>query len=117
MKGFQPSMFMALRIVRFPRNGIATAFSGGYICSAIKKAPKIMLPEHCSITPREGFGEVQTPIKYNPSEVQFKHGDIVICRFAKAGEPMERFNEVVAISKGKIVDRFPTYRGVGLWGG
>ena len=117
MQGFQPSMFMALRIVRFPGNGIATAFSGGFTSSAIKKPPQIVLPDHCTITAREGFGEVQTPIKYNPSQIPFKHGDLVICRLAKAGEPMERFHEVVAISKGKIVHRYPTYRGVGLWGG
>ncbi|MBN2154473.1 MAG: alanine racemase [Candidatus Lokiarchaeota archaeon] len=117
MDNFKPSLFMALRIVRFPKNGVATCFSGGYVSSAINKSPKVVLPEGCKETPREGFGEVQTPILYNPNEVFFNLGDIIICRLAKAGEPMERFNEVAIISKGKIVDHYPTNRGCGLWCG
>lgn len=115
MAGFAPSLFMALRIVRFPRPGIATAYSGGYVCSAINKSPKVVLPEGVTETAREGFGEVQTPVTYDPDRVHFKHGDLLICRLAKAGEPMERFNEVVALAGGKIVERYPTYRGAGLW--
>ncbi|MCP4764257.1 MAG: amino acid deaminase/aldolase, partial [archaeon] len=109
------SLFMALRIVRNPQNNIATAFSGGYYSSGSGLGPKIELPNDCIITKREGFGEVQTPIIFKPNKVQIKHGDLIICRLAKAGEPMERFNEVIAISKGEIIEKYPTYRGVGLW--
>jgi D-serine deaminase-like pyridoxal phosphate-dependent protein len=112
---FQPSAFMALRIVRMPRPGIATAYSGGYACSGSYKPPKIVFPAGCKVTAREGFGEVQTPVQFDPAVAMLKPGDMVVCRFAKAGEPMERFNEVIAIADGKIVDRFPTYRGCGLW--
>ena len=117
MDNFKPSLFMALRIVRFPKNGVATCFSGGFVSSAINKSPKVVLPSGCKETTREGFGEVQTPILYNPNETFFNIGDVVICRLAKAGEPMERFNQVAIISKGKIVTHYPTNRGVGIWGG
>jgi len=112
---FVPSMFMALRVVRAPRAGVVTAYSGGYVCSGGRNFPKIVMPEGCAITKLEGFGEVQTPITFDPKLVSIKPGNLVICRLAKAGEPMERFNEVIAISKGKIIDRFKTYRGCGLW--
>ena len=114
---FKPSLFMALRIVRFPKNGVATCFSGGFISSAINKSPKVVLPQGCKETTREGFGEVQTPILYNPNEVFFNLGDVIICRLAKAGEPMERFNQVTIISNGKIIDHYLTNRGCGIWGG
>jgi D-serine deaminase-like pyridoxal phosphate-dependent protein len=115
LKDFIPSMFMALRIVREPRPDTVTCFSGGYVCSGSYKPPRIVYPASCSVTGREGFGEVQTPIRFDPTKVQLKLGDVVVCRFAKAGEPMERFNEIVVLSKGQIVDRLPTYRGAGLW--
>ncbi|NMC06386.1 MAG: amino acid deaminase/aldolase [Candidatus Lokiarchaeota archaeon] len=115
LKDFIPSMFMALRVVREPRPGIVTCYSGGYACSGSYLPPRIVSPEGCSVTSREGFGEVQTPVQFDPAKLQLKLGDIVVCRFAKAGEPMERFNEVIAISGGNVVNRFPTYRGAGLW--
>lgn len=115
MNGFAPSLFMALRIIRFPRPGVATCYSGGYVCSAINKSPQIILPKNCKETAREGFGEVQTPISYDPAHVSLNYGDVIICRFAKAGEPLERFNTVCIVSKGKIVDHYATYRGHGLW--
>ena len=72
------------------------------------------MPLGCKATAREDFGEVQTPILFDPRKNHLKPGDIVVCRLAKAGEPLERFNEVVALSGGTIIDRFPTYRGLGL---
>lgn len=115
LRDFMASMFMALRAVRAPRAGTVTAYSGGYVCSGGRLFPKIVLPEGCSITKREGFGEVQTPITFDPKRISLKPGNLVICRLAKAGEPMERFNEVIALSNGKLVDRLKTYRGCGLW--
>ncbi len=117
MKIFNPSLFMALRVVRRPRPNVVTAFSGGYICSGSNRPPKVVAPANVHPTKREGWGEVQTPFTFDPQQHDFKLGDFIICRFAKAGEPLERFNEVLAISYGKIVERYPTYRGVGLWAG
>jgi len=36
---------------------------------------------------------------------------------AKAGELMERFNQVAIVSGGVVIDHYPTYRGDGLWCG
>ncbi|HME56334.1 MAG TPA: alanine racemase [Candidatus Lokiarchaeia archaeon] len=115
LQDFIPSLFMALRVVRTPCPGTVTAFSGGYVCSGGRLFPKIVHPQGCMTTKREGFGEVQTPFTFDPKRVPLRQGSIIICRLAKAGEPMERFNEIIAISKGEIVDRFKTYRGCGLW--
>lgn len=115
LREFRPSLFMALRVVRVPKPGVATAYSGGFASSGSCKPPRIVHPPGCSVTGREGFGEVQTPVLFDPATVSLAHGDLVICRLAKAGEPIERFNEVIAVSAGKVVDRFRTYRGEGLW--
>ncbi len=117
MKIFNPSLFMALRVVRRPRPNVVTAFSGGYICSGSNRPPKVVAPAGVQPTKREGWGEVQTPFNFNPQRHDIKLGDLIICRFAKAGEPLERINEVLAISDGRIIERYPTYRGVGLWAG
>jgi D-serine deaminase-like pyridoxal phosphate-dependent protein len=37
----------------------------------------------------------------------------VICRPAKAGEPLERFDRVHLLRNGRIIDTTPTLRGLG----
>ena len=115
MSIFKPSAFMALRIVRKPKRGVATAFSGGYICSGTNLPPIVHAPTGVEKTKREGFGEVQTPFRFNPKKSNLSIGDLVICRLAKAGEPMERFCQVYLIKEEKLSKKVPTYRGVGLW--
>ncbi len=117
LEDFSPSLFMALRIVRKPTSEIVTTFSGGFYASAAGKPPKVVLPSGVTPLPMEGFGEVQTPFTFNPKQLALSIGDIILCRFAKAGEPLERFNEVAVVENGKIIDHYPTYRGVGLWCG
>lgn len=117
MKIFNPSLFMALRVVRRPRPNVITVFSGGYICSGSNRPPKVVAPASVQPTKREGWGEVQTPFTFDNVHHDIKLGDLIICRFAKAGEPLERFHEILAIKDGKIVERYPTYRGVGIWAG
>ncbi len=51
----------------------------------------------------------------NPHKIKLNIGDLVICRFAKAGEPMERFNEVLLLKDNEMIESVPTYRGTGLW--
>jgi D-serine deaminase-like pyridoxal phosphate-dependent protein len=60
----------------------------------------------------EGFGEVQTPVVV-PKNLQVKPGDPLFFRPAKAGEIAERFNEYILLRDNKIVDKVPTYRGLG----
>jgi len=61
---------------------------------------------------REMGGEVQTPLE-GPGAASVAIGSPVLFRPAKAGEPLERFYEVVLVSGGKIVERAMTYRGLG----
>ena len=46
-------------------------------------------------------------------DVELDIGDPIIFRAAKAGEICERFNEIVCISHGEVVERHLTYRGAG----
>ncbi|MFX1281056.1 MAG: alanine racemase [Promethearchaeota archaeon] len=111
---FIPSLFFALQMVRKPRNNIVTAFSGGYVSSgAVRATPIPLKPKGLRTIKKEEFGEVQTPFKYNPKTSSINLGDPVFCRFGKAGEPLEHFNEINIYSNGKIIDKFPTYRGLG----
>jgi D-serine deaminase-like pyridoxal phosphate-dependent protein len=61
---------------------------------------------------QEGAGEVQTPIVYDGPE-RLRLGNPVFMRYAKAGEMCERFNSLIAIAGGQIIDELPTYRGEG----
>jgi len=108
-----PSAGYAIEVVRKPTPGIYTCHGGGYTASgaiAADKQPKPYLPEGAKLTTNEGAGEVQTPIAYNG---ELELGAPVLMRHSKAGELCERFNTLLLISNGKIVDEVPTYRGEG----
>ena len=77
------------------------------------KQPKPYLPTGAQLTGLEGAGEVQTPVKYT-GPVKLELGDPIFLRHSKAGELCERFNNLLLVSQGKIVDEVPTYRGDGL---
>ncbi len=111
----QPALFYALEVVRSPKKDILTALGGGYVASGgigIDKQPKPFLPKGMSLTTNEGTGEVQTPFHYKGTD-KIALGEPVFFRHAKAGELCERFNEITIISEGKIIDKKPTYRGLG----
>jgi len=110
-----PAAFFALLVTRNPAPNIYTANGGGYIASGTtdsSKAPKPYLPEGMKLFKNEGTGEVQTPFKYFGSK-KIELGSPVFFRHAKAGELCERFNELIILSKGEIIDRYKTYRGEG----
>jgi D-serine deaminase-like pyridoxal phosphate-dependent protein len=114
MNEFLPSVFFVLQIVRKPRLNIATAFSGGYVSSgSVRVLPISVIPKNLKISKDEGFGEVQTPFIFDPKQVTLHLGDPIFCRFGKAGEPLEHFNEILIYSNGEIVDKYKTYRGLG----
>lgn len=110
---FIPSLFFVLQVVRKPRENLVTTFSGGYVSSgAVRALPIPIKPEELRTIKNEEFGEVQTPFKFNPKKTTLKLGDPVLCRFGKAGEPLEHFNEINIYSDGRIIDQFSTYRGM-----
>ncbi len=111
LRRFKPSLYILLRVVRIPAPGWATAFGGGYYASGGGASPVIAAPEGLKPAGMEGFGEVQTPV--HDRHGKLKIGDLIACRPAKAGEPLERFNEIFPVKDDKLCDPLPTYRGEG----
>ena len=117
-RGFrhQPAAGFAVEIVRTPKPGIYTCSGGGYIASGAtgpEKQPLPYLPPGARLLPLEGAGEVQTPIAYE-GPVPLALGDPIFLRHSKAGELCERFNTILLLHQGRVVDEVPTYRGAGL---
>lgn len=112
---YQPAAGYAVEVVRRPSGDIVTCLGGGYTASGAAgsdKLPKPYLPEGLSLFPLEGAGEVQTPLRCS-KDVKLAIGDPVFFRHAKAGELCERFPVLYAVSKGKLVGQYDTYRGMG----
>ena len=110
-----PALFFALQVTRAPGPGFVTCHGGGLIASGgagPDRLPQPALPPGLSLLPLEGAGEVQTPLCV-PAGVSLPLGAAVFFRPAKAGEPLERFNEVLLIEGARITGRAPTYRGLG----
>ncbi len=111
----QPAAGFVLPVTRIPKAGIATCSGGGYCASGPagkNRLPQPWLPLGCSLIDNEGAGEVQTPVRH-PASVDLEVGDPVMFRHAKAGELCERFNELLLIRGGSVVNRVATYRGDG----
>jgi len=109
----QPAAFFGLSVVRRPAPGIATVLGGGWIASGPaeqSRQPVPWLPAGLRTTPREGAGEVQTPL-VGPGVDELRLGDRVWFRHAKAGELSEHVNELRLIHGDELIDTVPTYRG------
>lgn len=114
---FQPSAFFALQVVRKPKEGMVTCAGGGYIASGAierSKLPLPVMPVGLKYVDLEGAGEVQTPLVLPQGCPRLDLGDPVFFQHAKAGELCERFNEIILIQGGTIIDRVKTYRGEGF---
>lgn len=109
-----PAVGFALDVVRKPSADRATLLGGGWIASgpaAPDRLPQPVWPAGLSFEPREGAGEVQTPVRGEAAR-RLRHGDRVWLRHTKAGEVMEHANEVVPIgTDGSALPAIPTYRG------
>jgi D-serine deaminase-like pyridoxal phosphate-dependent protein len=115
VRALEPSCFFALEVTRKPASGIVTCSGGGYVASGAlgrSASPIPWLPSGLSLLSTEMAGEVQTPVRV-PRGVHLDHGDPILFRHAKAGEICERFNEALLVQNGTIVERVPTYRGLG----
>ncbi len=111
----RPAAMFALPVVRKPSAAVATLLGGGYTASGAAepaKLPEPYLPHGLHLDGTEGAGEVQTPL-LGPGAARLRVGDRVYMRHAKAGELCERFNSLLLVEGGRVVDELPTYRGEG----
>ncbi len=112
----EPAAGFAIEIVRKPAPTTYTCQGGGYVASGAAgpdKLPKPWLPTGARLTANEGAGEVQTPVVYEGPE-PLRLGAPIFMRHAKGGELCERFNTLLLVSDGDVVDEVNTYRGDGL---
>jgi D-serine deaminase-like pyridoxal phosphate-dependent protein len=108
-----PAIAFALQVVRKPAPRIATCLGGGWIASGRAGADRLPMPawpHGCALLRGEGAGEVQTPVVV-PDDIAL--GDPIFFRPAKAGELAEHVAEYLFVRGDRIVDRAPTYRGLG----
>ena len=111
----RPAAGFAVAVTRSPAPGIVTCAGGGYPASGpggADRMPRPWLPAGCALVATEGAGEVQTPVRV-PAGIALEPGDPLLFRHAKAGELCERFNELLLIEGGTVVDEVATYRGDG----
>lgn len=113
--GVEPSAFFGLDVVRHPSPRVVTAFGGGYVASGPPSAVRQPRPAErgLGLTAREGAGEVQTPLEVARGAQVPAIGDRVWLRHAKAGEALERFDEVHLVRGATVVETVRTYRGEG----
>lgn len=114
---FQPAAFFALQVVRVPAPKMVTCLGGGYVASGevgANKLPWPVMPPGLTYMGMEGAGEVQTPLKLPAGAPTLQIGDPVFFQHAKAGELCERFNHLLLVKAGRIVDQVKTYRGMGF---
>lgn len=110
-----PAAAFALSVARRPTPEIATLLGGGWIASgppAADRLPQLAWPEGLRMLPREGAGEVQTPVT-GPAARALAIGDRVWLRHTKAGELSEHLDAFAVVQDGAVVAELPTYRGEG----
>ena len=111
----RPAALFAQPVVRRPGVGVVTVLGGGYPASGAPgrdRLPVPYLPEGLRYDPREGPGEVQTPLLGSAAD-DLLIGDKVWFRHAKAGELCERFDRLHLVEGDRITASVPTYRGEG----
>lgn len=111
-----PAAAFALDVVRRPNARTATVLGGGWIASGTAgkdRLPQVAWPLKLDYAPREGAGEVQTPLIGDAART-LTVGDRVWLRHTKSGEPMEHATEIAVVSLGaRGYELMPTYRGEG----
>lgn len=114
---YEPAAFFALQVVRHPAPGVIACQGGGYVASGEAGPDRLPIPwnpEGLALIGMEGAGETQTPLLLPKGMTPPPLGSVVLFRHAKAGELCERFNELLIVEDGRVVERAPTYRGEGL---
>ncbi|NWF28486.1 amino acid deaminase/aldolase [Streptomyces sp. PKU-EA00015] len=111
----RPAALFAQPVVRRPGVGVVTVLGGGYPASGAAgpdRLPVPHLPEGLRYDPKEGAGEVQTPLIGHAAD-DLLIGDKVWFRHAKAGELCERFDILHLVEGERVTGTAPTYRGEG----
>jgi D-serine deaminase-like pyridoxal phosphate-dependent protein len=112
----QPALYVALEVVRRSDEGWLTCSGGGYVASGAPgwdRLPMPVFPRDATLSPLEGCGEVQTPLRVAAeTSREFPLGRAAFFRPAKAGEIAERFASY-QLWDGKTLVEAPTYRGLG----
>jgi D-serine deaminase-like pyridoxal phosphate-dependent protein len=110
-----PAAAFALEVVRKPAPDVATVLGGGWIASGppvASRQPIPVWPAGLRTAPREGAGEVQTPLR-GDSARSLRVGDRVWFRHAKSGELAERVERYHLVEAGERAGVLVTYRGEG----
>lgn len=110
-----PAAAFALEVVRKPAPDVATVLGGGWIASGPpleSRQPRAVWPDGLRMAPREGAGEVQTPLR-GAAARDLRVGDRVWFRHSKSGELAERVDRYHVIEGADRVGELPTYRGEG----
>lgn len=110
-----PAAAFALDVVRKPAADIVTVMGGGWVASGpalASRQPLPVWPAGLHTLPREGAGEVQTPLQGEAARA-LHVGDRVWFRHAKSGEPAEHVDVYQLVSAGRVIAQAPTYRGEG----
>lgn len=110
-----PASAFAVDVVRAPVSGVVTALGGGWAASGpagTSRLPTPVWPEGLRLLPREGAGEVQTPVA-GAGVASLGVGSRVWFRHAKSGELCEHTDRLQVVSEGRVLGVVPTYRGEG----
>lgn len=110
-----PAAAFAMEVVRKPAPDVATVLGGGWIASGPaleSRQPRPVWPEGLRTAPREGSGEVQTPLRGDAAR-GLRVGDRVWFRHAKSGELAERVDRYHVVEGDAVVGELATYRGEG----
>jgi D-serine deaminase-like pyridoxal phosphate-dependent protein len=94
---------------------MATLLGGGWIASGPSgpdRAPQLAWPKGLEYVPREGAGEVQSPLR-GAAAAALRIGDRVWLRHTKAGEISEHLDDFAVVDGDRIVETARTYRGEG----
>lgn len=110
-----PAAAFAFDVVRRPASDIAVVLGGGWIASGSAgedRLPRPVWPRGLRTLPREGAGEVQTPL-HGTGAQELRVGERIWFRHAKSGEPAEHIIAYHLVSGDRVIDELPTYRGEG----
>jgi D-serine deaminase-like pyridoxal phosphate-dependent protein len=110
----KPAIHFALPVVRRPDAEHITCRGGGYPSAGPDPAwPVPVWPPGLRVVAEEGWGQSHTAFSVAPGAAP-PIGGAVVCRPARSGDLLDRFNEVLLYQGDQLVEVLPTWRGLGL---